>query len=151
MFCTHYFEFRLILQKKIISFFTVEELNTQKGLYSSFFPSSKIERKKYIYTIFEFKFAPKLAKFHFLPLKLLANSYKCINTLYVVSGHRLLLPFFSACFQRGLWASLKWCPFTGRTHPAEIDLMPKRRKIAKFWLQFLAEHSKRFLKRTYFL
>ena len=37
-----------------------------------------------------------------------------------------------------------------RTHPAEIDPTPKRRKIAKFRLQFLLEHSKRFLKRTYF-
>ena len=41
-------------------------------------------------------------------------------------------------------------PIAGRTHPAEIDPTPKRRKIAKFRLQFLAEHSKRFLKRTYF-
>merc|ERR1712002_624589 len=37
------------------------------------------------------------------------------------------------------------------TSSTEIDVMPKRLKIAKFRLQILIDNSKSYLKRTYFI
>ena len=109
---------------------------------------------------FEFKFAPMLAQFVFFAFKthcwLLRMHQNSVFHLWGSITATILLCMLS---ERGLRSKVvplqmsnakDFISVAGGTHHTEINPAPQWREIAKFWSHFLAEHSKRFLKRTYF-